>query len=811
MGNTFFNAEPEVPVLGSLKDLSDVDREKYKARGEKIIQQALKNLSYQLQNSEEGNLTLAIISELFLNPQFGMEIRERSAEVSTMATNHSSVFYSLNFFIELYDLAIKDVLSSDDRRNEYRDYAVSRLSQTLSMSKPEAMKLIDTFLGKLPRIPSEYRDRTLRKEGRKKTQKEKKKDAEFAKSIFRSRIEYIQETLKELGYTKNAASGIDPVAVASEIDDAISAKFGSTYGMPKENGKARKNQNGGPIISRVSGWVGSVLVHEILHTLQEDTTPDPYRQRKLISMSGPRGDAAGQRLFRYLNYATDALINDMIINEMFKSTSDINTILPFGLVYRDKARFETVEDIYFDYVKEVCREMFVELGQEDKWKEPNNIHGAEVLFRRLLREIQKKKEEEQKQQGKDKKKQPQGGDDGRPSPDDGRPSPNGQPGGKEQGEGQEQGGQEQDEQGSGDADKRKGKGGKNGKNGDDDKGGAGGDGESLDDLMNRIEQEAIGKGKPVYAVDDHQNTTDLVDKRIQESGIDPENPTEGFEPVIRQIIDKKGGIPGLKGIGSDSILAQMLLKIAERGIDVQSQFIGEIRQELKSMLSPKFMETHLRRPPDMPALEGMLASLGRGTNKPAAKRLPNCGRILVGIDVSGSMSDNEVVEAALITLEILSKLGKGHRVGIAQMDGRVVSYEEMMVGGERFKKRVEEWRKKGFDVHGRGGTDFDDFFRKLCLAEKKKTSLRPDVRTMLPVEGSKAEFLKPDFVLIFSDMGVYFNNTPIPEDKKHIVFINTTNSDKYTPPPFGKVIACNDLLATKKKKKLENERSSRGR
>lgn len=110
--------------------------------------------------------------------------------------------------------------------------------------------------------------------------------------------------------------------------------------------------------------------------------------------------------------------------------------------------------------------------------------------------------------------------------------------------------------------------------------------------------------------------------------------------------------------------------------------------------------------------------------------------IVFAVDVSGSMSDMEVLSGTLKILEFLErnipKGSQGHKFVFCQVDAGIEEWKEMIVPSREYLSWKKEIASKGFRRCGIGGTEFAPFFKK--ISEMKQ---------------------KPDAVVVFSDLELY--------------------------------------------------------
>lgn len=739
-----------------------------KVRAQKIIRQAV-NYFAAKQGGMDAPLVLKVIAQLYVNPRKSVPIQEDNA-VQTMATDGSRIFYNAHFLITLQEQAILAACSLAFKEargsNKSRGVAPAVLSELKGLSRvpPEG-------------VSGSYATAFIE---------------EIIRSVENLETLYLEGKARPILTTQDAAikaacdSGLDPVKDIDQVRSMYAAVKDVLY--PKIKGKH-------PSLLRTEVdrilqlWVSSVLIHEMLHIFQGDVGKEgTHGERLLIRHSGGRrDDYASMKLHGYVNIAADAVINDIITAEIFKCENAPGTALPLGTISMPGSRSRSVESIYFEMVKDICGKLHEKLGKEDPFSQPGTIVQAEKVFRRYIGEMKERLDGQQGQQG-------QGGA-GKGSSSPGSGSPDADKAADEI--------EEELKNGQGEDKRQSGRGSGSGAPSGGKSGGAGSAGDELDKIMEEVEGEALGgKGKALDDHDDHKN----MRERSREKGLDPKEQEEIFGRIAseaaKEILESQEGHAGMEGIGSGSALANILLRLVERYREVDCTFLREIKDVMKSVFGPTYKEDVRKFDRKVHAINPGLIPHGKSAFLPAKKRGNKCGKLLVGIDVSGSMSDRDVKEAVMDTLSIMDSIGKGHIIGIAQMDGGVVSYEEYEAKSQRFKRALDEWKEKGFSRHGMGGTSYMEFFSRIKEAEKSPARNKRNYRVKEDVD----QIMSPDAVLVFTDEGFDAKELVPVEPEAPVYFISTR--ERYgSEIPFGKGISCKDLV--KSKERWEDDGPSR--
>lgn len=137
----------------------------------------------------------------------------------------------------------------------------------------------------------------------------------------------------------------------------------------------------------------------------------------------------------------------------------------------------------------------------------------------------------------------------------------------------------------------------------------------------------------------------------------------------------------------------------------------------------------------IPPLE-MLSQVMGGSSVVQFERQGRRLNLAFALDVSGSMDEEEVLTGALKILEFVERQippgSQGHRFVFCQIDADIQEWKEMTIPSVEYMEWKNTLRDKGLVRKGYGGTVFAPFFKKL-----------------------NDELIKPDAVVVFSDMGLY--------------------------------------------------------
>lgn len=161
--------------------------------------------------------------------------------------------------------------------------------------------------------------------------------------------------------------------------------------------------------------------------------------------------------------------------------------------------------------------------------------------------------------------------------------------------------------------------------------------------------------------------------------------------------------------------------------------------------------------------------------------------LVYAVDVSGSMDNDDVVEGILRIAKFmereLPKGTQGHKLIFVQMDADITGWEEMTVPSLEYSKWLKSIKNREFTRTGCGGTAFAPLFEKI---------------NKMPV--------KPDGIVIFTDMGVYDFDRIEPLVKNYhtnVIWLTTMKSipKEFKEHKLGKVYELNSLFDEIKRSK----------
>jgi len=226
------------------------------------------------------------------------------------------------------------------------------------------------------------------------------------------------------------------------------------------------------------------------------------------------------------------------------------------------------------------------------------------------------------------------------------------------------------------------------------------------------------KGRP-RPMDDHDQSSEERKKTTSIEGEDPANETgELLKKVVKEHMEKSPG--RLAGVGS--VLASILVELSRKAVPKKRTFVKEMEQFLRKALSPFTRKTFGKPHKAEGAVNAQLASMGASTKFKTAYRPKNKGHVLVAIDVSGSMGNEDVRAAALETVSLVNAIKGGHLVTIVQIDDGIVGWKSFKTGSKEMKEFVSDIFKEGFERRGAGGTGYDSLFNVLLDSQSKRNT-----------------------------------------------------------------------------------------
>lgn len=807
------------------RDLEDeqermIEESRISSAVSRIIAGSRKYLKAKAENPASGadDFTLNVVSDFYLSYVPLVEDRQ----MPTMATDYKSIMYSPRFLLRLMDeAACRNIMDG----SKHGDLQV----------KENIVRAVTEIAGI---TLTEDQQAAFWKAASGMAEKIWKKDSSEA----------AEKTRRDAWTAGLAAAGIDESAFS--YDDVIRpavVKIDEIY-----IGKHKSDIN-----ERFIKGVGAVLLHEVLHIIRGDVAENDKKRQEFVWLSSPSGssqmdDGAGIELRQILNRAMDAVINDTIERELLGER-----VLPEWCIRKTGASEQETRSIYMETVREAAVSMAEALGKE--YIPSEGVIPLEHDFRKLFFESLEKQQEvmkqiksqqqQQAQQGQGQQQQgsgqqgqgqqQQGSGEGQQNTP-GQDQSSGQKG-KGKGKGAGKGAPGQDQQSS------PGSGGSGGQEqpseSDGSQGESGGQpqdwsewhkinpqkhvhnaiakvfgGEPAPDLTTEppVEEEGQGQGQkgqgqgkgqgnsggkgpqdwtdyPGKPLDDHDRSSDEIKKEQDKNGTDESR--KDVEDILKKVVREHMEKSGTRSRGQGSSLADILIALAEEDVPPPPSFMERLQTRLDSIRSVIPKKTHKKLARGIYGIAPQFAAFGKGALPPALKFPKNRGHILIAIDVSGSMGNEDVKKAVLETLSILSKMEEGHLVSIVQIDDGIVDWRQFYTGtGEIEAYKDEIFSDGGYRRHGAGGTGYEHLFNVVL----------PAVEAGVPVqysEGVPEEFpgkdygvplmmIPPKKIVFYTDWGFSDANLRPPMLVDDMLWVGVTDRPNFAQPRFGEVFEC---------------------
>ena len=245
--------------------------------------------------------------------------------------------------------------------------------------------------------------------------------------------------------------------------------------------------------------------------------------------------------------------------------------------------------------------------------------------------------------------------------------------------------------------------------------------DELAEIIAKAIKDALGGDA---ALDDHEKNEELFSKgknHISQTKLDR------AMNEIRAEINRSGH----KGIGTGAGKTSILISMCERYFRPKPEpwYVG-----ISMLMKSKVQEGRQVRE-RIPPLE-MLSQAMSGVSIVHFDKQCKQLNLAFAVDVSGSMDNEEVLSGVLKILEYIEREipagSHGHRFIFCQVDAGVEEWKDMKIPSYEYTEWKDDLAESGFVRKGYGGTEFAPFFKKL-----------------------NEERVRPDAVVVFSDMGLY--------------------------------------------------------
>jgi hypothetical protein len=690
------------------------------------------------EEASADSLTLAVVTDIILNPRFGIEITPDHSLSAIAATDFLGIYYNPGEMLSLFDVSV-------------------------------CMSLVSILSGKTPfwkKTGADMRDKVFN------YSRSDEKTRCFLDSLClgAARIAHIAAPPATEGvgippevFTKRKR--IDLYRTLCEKHLGITGEeelmdFVMTFEETLFAGSRTE------IWQRTVKWSGSILLHEVMHILNGDVTDVEIRRRNYIASTGDvrfpenspeRYSPAVRMLGFILNIATDAVINDTIRKELLRGED--NPLPVWAVNYAD-ARLKDPSDLYAEALSLSCGKM-AKITKQGKYIPPETIISMEMDFIRMYDATEKKlggmnpSANKRRENGKDSV----GGK--------GTCGRNGKKASGTQSSGNENNGENDWNTGSP----------------------AGEAFEAVMDELKKMFAPGAPEENPLRTIDDHEFMEKLREQRTEELGEDPWKHAEG---ILKKIISSRTDEAELKRLaGQGSLPARIMLHLLLKDMPPPPAFSSEIKRLLRSASGVRKKPTYRKFSRDIYGILPQMSPYGKSPVIPGSMIPRNKGSLVMAIDVSGSVKDREITDAFLKALSMLRFMGPGHRVTIVQMDDGIVDWREFITGGRELHDYIREMEKDGFTRKGCGGTGYAEFFKCVRAMEKGKKIIHgngipecfPGMDYGVPVSGPM-----PDAVIVFTDWGFNERNIDYPETVP-LYWVGVVAKDRAgSLPSRGKII-----------------------
>lgn len=766
-----------------------------------IVMKGGRNYIQRKSRERDEDVTLQTVADFFLLHVPFMS----STQIQTLATDYNYIIYNPHFINYLYDNAVCHFLS-------YVGDAIP-LHKILGNSSPsphfstrtsnehkdvlQPMKPTQEVVFAMKSVLLE----TLEKNGIVlQTQEEKDSFfshvATYARFVVTGELSQAQEALGISGNIQgiNNRLGVMTALLLSfpavHISDVAEAR---RIAIALDTSLLGTRQVAEKVWNMFEKNIGGILLHEVLHIIRGDVTNDDTRRQGYVWQTSPSqtpdgpDDITGSILHHYLNCAMDAVINDIIENELLvevDSTGARVRVLPEGCVLCPDMKYEKKDpvtgethiqkketrEIYEDILFQTC--LNIAKRNHKRYKHPGSFIQLELDFRRMFREEQQKQKQQQMKQGPKQGQQQNKQKSGKESPSEKQ---------------EQQGKNNKRDTSSSESSKNKknndsdiengeGKDGRKserqGQQGQDPKDDAGKNStspskdntipEKVSEAMSQAIEEVFGiKGTKIQSVDDHQYSSERIREQKEKTG---EDPRESALDALRREAEKHGIEPGGNGIGTGSCFNNIVIAIQKEELQKRSTFMEKMTQFLHSRKGYVPKKTFKKMNRANPVLAARGFATGSNLALPAYE-YPNInGHVMIAIDVSGSMNNEWVKNAAVKVVNLLNAIKKGNLISIVQIDDGIVDWQTLETGSSAVKKYVRDVERNGFVRHGSGGTGYKDLFNVINMSvNKKRTEFSETIPERFPDKdyGVPRRVEKPDKLIFFTDGGFVASELPL--------------------------------------------------
>lgn len=538
-------------------------------------------------------------------------------------------------------------------------------------------------------------------------------------------------------------------------------------------------------------------------------------------------DPAGRYISEFWNWAMDAIINDMLTNDRIGKRPEFGVYFPGARLMTSEEAFSTITLMSCERLAKILNVTTSAPTIQEEQDVEERVLAAEKEYRRLFAIMQ----EQVREAIQNIKKTPQGQGNSSPPPGGG--------GGNSQRQGDSQGQGDATPTSSSSEGKQAGKGESKGQDEKGEKNGSGGFGkrsgndnpaqpgtnisnEIIDEIMRQISEEILGAGANKQ-LDDHavsQNEYDKVAESVEKQG-------QGkYEDEIKaRIAQQVNDFAKANGLSSDDI------KSLGVGIGTGHSFWGDligvvddlrkkrrswdsaVRAALSSCFEPNREDgwNDYLRPHRKTGVMGQLSKSSRKIIYPTKKK--RYGRMTFVVDVSGSMSNEDVKNAMSEVLRMSSRMGEGHYITIIEVDAQICRPPlHFQIGETDYRRYVKKSlgqgnvKEKGITRSGYGGTVFKEAFDYINGIKEDDTPVSAKER----MEKARINAIQSDVIIVLTDGGIFdLDQLKKPRGKVLWLIINDNFHVDDAKFPFGEVYQIKQLEAEKGSTREEEQELAR--
>jgi len=273
---------------------------------------------------------------------------------------------------------------------------------------------------------------------------------------------------------------------------------------------------------------------------------------------------------------------------------------------------------------------------------------------------------------------------------------------------------------------------------------------------------------------------------------------DGLKDIVHKHVDKSKD----RSRGGGTRLAEILIDLALDEELPPPTYKEQVEAHLHGALSDDLRKTHSSMNRSVYGILPQMSQYGMSPCIANHESLRNKGSILVAVDVSGSMGNDDVRQAIKETLNLLDSLGPGHKIMLTQVDTVIADWVEFETGSPEFLAFLAEIEEKDFIRKSCGGTEYQSLFK---LVKEIQAGIPTEYSAFCPKQfhgadyGVPEEIDVPDVMMIFTDWGFDPRSLDlIDEDKTALFWVGVTSRNKGMTMEQGTIIDCEELSVQNK-------------